>query len=358
MSRNAWLSISATLIAGASFVTVQADEWQTIGKYGCYGLPDAARDPHDPDSYIITWQRYAERPPGHTVEDVKFARYDATTKTFSAEQYAFDPRKMTIMQGHPCWGYSHDRCRVFYCQKSAAGDFIAEVTAAKWSDFQSYAVSDSELVATDDLGRRPHMEFLPGDGSSPAWLFYTMNDQPDRISYSIFRGDGGWDKSAGSIPTSTLQGAGKHLMGSALREGADVVLYSSVCQGENAGEAYRFKTNDLGKTWSAERLSVSGIEQPFKYDIDGQLFTRVIKKGNTYYLSAQSHASHRWLAKSDDGVRFTLVKDFGKRRSLGNAMVDIEGSRDILLIYASFVDGTDEGKEIECLVYTAPEERR
>jgi len=34
-------------------------------------------------------------------------------------------------------------------------------------------------------------------------------------------------------------------------------------------------------------LSVSGITEPFKRDIDGQLFTRVVKKGSTYYLSSQ-----------------------------------------------------------------------
>jgi len=26
------------------------------------------------------------------------------------------------MQGHPCWGYSHAKHRVFYCQKSGEGD--------------------------------------------------------------------------------------------------------------------------------------------------------------------------------------------------------------------------------------------
>jgi len=38
-------------------------EWKSIGAYGCYGLPDAHQDPSNPDNYIITWQRYAYRPP-------------------------------------------------------------------------------------------------------------------------------------------------------------------------------------------------------------------------------------------------------------------------------------------------------
>jgi len=354
MLRQAWLWIGVALAAWGSSAVAQTHEWKSIGKYGCYGLPDARQDPHNPDNYIIIWQRYADRPAGHTVEDVKFATYNAKTKTFSRERYAFDPGKMTIMQGHPCWGYSHGKCRVFYCQKSAQGDFIAEVTADKWSDLQSYAVSNNESVVTPDLQRRPHMEFLPGDNSSPAWFFYTMNNRPSRISYSVFHGNSGWEKTAGSIPTSTLVGTGKQLMGSAMREGDNVVLYSSVPNGDNAGKAYRFRTNDLGKTWTADQLSVSGIDQPFKYNIDGQLFTRVVKKGNTYYMSSQSHSSHRWLAKSDDGVNFNLVKDFGKRRSLGNAMVNIEGTNDILLIYASYVDGKKENKNIECLVYENP----
>jgi hypothetical protein len=80
----------------------------------------------------------------------------------------------------------------------------------------------------------------------------------------------------------------------------------------------------------------------------------VVKKAKTYYMSAQSHSSHRWLAKSDDGVNFSLVKDFGKRRSLGNAMVNVENTNDILLIYASYVDGKKENKNIECLIYSVP----
>ena len=347
------LWIEVILVAWASAVAAQADEWQVIGKYGCYGLPDTHRDPLDPDRYLITWQRYADRPAGHTVEDVKFATYDARTRAFGPEQYLFDPAKMTIMQGHPCWGYSHGKYRVFYCQKSAEGDFIAEVAAERWSDFQSYAVSNSELVVTVDLQRRPHMAFLPGDGSSPGWLFYTTNNRPDRISYSLLTASG-WDKTAGSIPTSKLVGTGKQLMGSPLREGNAVMLYSSVPQGENAGKAYRFVTTNHGKTWRADPLSVSDIDEPFKYGIDGQLFTRVVKKKGAYYLSSQNHASHRWLAKSSDGLNFTLVKDFGRRRSLGNAMVDIEGTNDLLLIYASYVDGKKEHKDIECLIYTLP----
>ncbi len=351
MWKLTWLWIGAASAVWTPAAFAETFQWQTIGEYGCYGLPDAHRDPHNPDRYIITWQRYAERPAGHQVEDVKFATYDAKTRAFSPEQYVFDPSKMTIMQGHPCFGYSHGNWRVFYCQKSAQGDFISEVTAGKWSDFQSYVASDNEPVVTPNLRRRPHMEFLPGDGRAPAWLFYTVNNMPDKIAYSVFHEDRGWNKTAGSIPTSVLAGNNRRLMGSAMREDGYIVLYSSVPDGDEAGHAYRFRTCDLGKTWTADRLTVSGIDEPFKYNIDGQLFTRVVKKDSAYYLSSQSHASHRWLAKSEDGVQFRVVQDFGQRRSLGNAMVNIDGSGELLLIYASLVDGK---KDIECLVYPAP----
>ena len=69
-------------------------------------------------------------------------------------------------------------------------------------------------------------------------------------------------------------------------------------------------------------------------------------------MSSQSHSSHRWLARSDDGVHFDLVTDFGQRRSLGNAMVNIEGTSDILLIYANHTGGR---KTIECLLYAVAE---
>ena len=68
-----------------------------------------------------------------------------------------------------------------------------------------------------------------------------------------------------------------------------------------------------------------------------RLIVRVVRKGSEYYLSSQSQACHRWLAKGEDGVHFDLVADFGERPSLANAMVDIEGTNDILLIYASCV---------------------
>lgn len=329
-----------------------AEEWKTIGKYGCYGLPDALRDPHDPGQYIITWQRYAYRPAGHKVEDVKFSVYNAETKTFSPERYVFDPRRMTIMQGHPCWGYSHGKCRVFYCQKSPTGDRIAETTADRWSDFQSYAVSDNEPVITPDIRLRPHMDFLPGDDTTPAWFFYITFDEKFGIDYCKLNGKDGWDKTIEHIPTGELVGKGRQLMGTAMRDGNNVVVYSSTSKGANAGLAYRFKTSDLGKTWTAERVKVSGIAEPFKYNIDGRLFARVVKKGGTYYMSSQSHDSHRWIAKSDDGLNFELLRDFGKRRSLGNAMVNIEGTNDILLIFASYVDGKNENKNIECMLYS------
>ena len=198
------------------------------------------------------------------------------------------------------------------------------------------------------------MVFLPVDRST-AWVFYLdwWNQQPDTLFYTIFHEDSGWDKIAHPIPTSTLVGYGKHTMGSALKEDNDIVLYSHVGSGENTGNAYRFKTGDRGKTWTVEQLSVSGIAEPFKRNIDGQLFARVIKKDHTYYLSSQSQASHRWLARGDDGIHFKLVADFGKRRSLGNEMVNIEGTRDVLLIYASCIGGE---KHIECILYDTGKE--
>ena len=329
-------------------------EWKTVGVFGCYGLPDAHQDPKNPDRYIITWQRYISIPPENQVENVKFTIYNARTRTFSPEKYAFEPCSAAIMQAHPCWGYSHGKYRVFCCQKNDQSAFIAEVTTGNWSVFQRYRISKNETVAMSNLAECPHMVFLPVDKST-AWLFFLnwWNQQADTLFYTIFHADSGWDRIAHPIPTSTLVGHGKHTMGTALKEGSDIVLYSHVGSGENTGNAYRFKTGDRGKTWTVEQLSVSGIAEPFKCNIDGQLFTRVVKKGHTYYLSSQSQASHRWLARSDDGVRFELVADFGKRRSLGNEMVNIEGTRDVLLIYASCIGGD---KHIECLVYDTGKE--
>lgn len=338
-------------------------EWQNIGVYGCWGLPDAHQDPDNPDSYIITWQRYAYRPAERQVMDVKFSTYKAKTKTFSPETYVFDTRDVAIIQGHPCWGYSHGKYRAFYCQKSDQGDFIAEVTADNWPDFQKYVVSDNEPVVTPDLHSRPHMVFQRVDDCT-AWLFYiTRPLQQPRLGYSIFDKDKGWDRMHHLIPTDTLVGPmnkGSDL-GSALKEGDDVVLYASVDRGENACSAYRFNTSDEGETWTAAQLSVSGMDDAFKHR---GLFVRVVKKGCTYYLSSQSRASHRWLARSDNGVDFELVADFGERRSLGNEMVNIEGTSDILLIYAND-PGPDRdrtqtpriGEQIECLVYDTGEDR-
>lgn len=327
-------------------------EWESIGAHGCWGLPDAHQDPGNHDNYIITWQRYAYRPAGNQVMDVKFSVYNARTKSFGPERYVFDPRDVRIVQGHPCWGYSHGQYRVFYCQESDQGDFIAEVTAESWSDFQEHVVSNNEPVVTPDLRSRPHMEFLAVD-SSAAWLFYiTRPLRSPRLAYSIFDGDAGWDRIQHPIPTDALVGPLKEGsdLGSALREGDDIVLYAAVDEGENACNAYRFKTSDRGKTWTADQLSVSGIDQPFKHR---ELFVRVVKKGGVYYLSSQSRTCHRWLARGDDGVHFDLVADFGERPALGNAMVNIEGTSDIMLIYASHVGGQ---KHIECLVYDTAED--
>jgi hypothetical protein len=315
-------------------------------------MPDAHRDPNSPDQYIITWQRYAYRPAGCQVMDPKFSVYDASTRVFSPEEYVFDPCEVRIQQAHPCWGYSHGQYRVFYCQESGEGDFIAEVTAERWSDLQEYAVSNNEPVVTPDVRSHPHMVFLSVD-SSTAWLFYTTRPGcPPRFAYSVFDEDEGWDRSHHLIPADELigpTGEGNDL-GSAMIEGSDIVLYSVVDNGDDRGDAYRFRTADRGKTWTAAQLSVTGIEDPFK---KRALFTRVVKKGDTYYLSSQSRASHRWLARSDDGVRFDLVADFGEGPSLGNEMVSIEGTDEILLIYASWPDPPrrEEEGHIECLVY-------
>ena len=338
--------------------------WKSIGEYGCYGVPDGHQDPNNPDVYIIIWQRYTDRPAGHQVEDVKFAIYNARTSTFSSERYVFDPRNMTIMQGHPCWGYSHGKYRIFYCQKSEQGDFVAEVTADNWSDFQKYEVSNSEPVVTPDLGGRPFQVFLPLDDST-AWLFYLdwWRKNPDVLIYTTYDKDKGWGKREHSIPTSTFVEKYKWMaLGSALKVGNDIVLYASVCRGsEYAGRGYRLKTSDRGKTWTTDELVVSGISEPFKKSPDGQLWTRVVRKGDTYYLSSQSDTSHRWLAKGKDGVHFNLVADFGERRSLNNVMINIEGTRDILLVYANYPTnlGTTEApgveKDIEYLIYDTGE---
>ena len=319
--------------------------WKAIGKYGCHGVLDSHRDPNNPDNYIITWQQYApsmvkgKKP--KTVENVRFSIYNARTGTFSPARNVFDARNMTIYQGHPCWGYSHGKYRVFYCQRTGKRNCIAEVTTGSWADLQKYPVSNTEPVATPDIGGRPMSAFLAVDDST-AWLIHegisARRRNLDSLSYSIFRKGKGWDKVKHDIPTKKLVGRGDHIMGTAMMEGKDVVIYSSVGMGEKTGNAYRFKTTDRGRTWKAERLTVSGIKDPFKRDIDTQLFTTVVKKGGRYYLCSQSHASHRWLARSSDGVNFKLVVDFGRRRSLSNTMVNIKGTRDVLLVYADYPD--------------------
>ncbi|MCK4817578.1 hypothetical protein KA005_17550, partial [bacterium] len=130
---------------------------------------------------------------------------------------------------------------------------------------------------------------------------------------------------------------------------------------EYVGNGYRFKTSDRGKTWTVEQLHVSGISEPFKKSVGSTQWARVLKRGNTYYLSSQSNSSHRWLARGNDGVHFKVVADFGERPSLGNAMVNIEGTRDILLVYANYPDGpwpsfaAGEENDIECLIFDAGE---
>ena len=349
--------------------------WKAIGKYACHGLPDVHQDPKNPDNYIIAWQRYIYRPAGNKAMDVKFAIYNAKTGTISPERYVFDPRNITIKQGHPCWGYSHGKYRIFYDQKSGKDSYIAEVTADKWSDFQNYEVSQNEPVISPELSCRPFKEFLALDGST-AWLFYEnwKSNEPDLLSYSIFTNGKGWDKIKHPIPTGKLIGKSQVAIGSALEEGNDIVLYAHVAMyqdsefehneyagNEYVGNGYRFKTSDRGKAWTVEELQVSGISEPFKESVSGNQWARILKKGSAYYLSSQSNASHRWLAKGNDGVHFKVVADFGERPSLGNAMVNIEGTRDILLVYANYPDGpwpsfaAGEENDIECLIFDAGE---
>ena len=156
--------ISAVLAALCvpSALAGDSHEWRTIGEYGCYGLPDAHRDPNDSDNYLITWQRYAERRRRGTRQRTSSSRFTTPRRSSSAPSVTCSiPSEMTIYQGHPCWGYSQGEYRVFYCQKSARGDYIAQVSADEWLDFRSYVVSNNEPVITPDLGARPHLAFLP-----------------------------------------------------------------------------------------------------------------------------------------------------------------------------------------------------
>ncbi|MCK4626087.1 MAG: hypothetical protein KAV00_12295 [Phycisphaerae bacterium] len=350
---NNWGCIHSgkTDVEGQGPEKVKQYTWKTIGTFTCHGVLDAHPDPRNPDKYIITWQRalylYSKEGKRRSATTVRFSIYDAKAKTFSQAKcaFAFDFDKMGASQAHPCWGSSHGKYRVFYNRRGKKGSFLAEASADKWSDFQKYAIPKNERIATTSLGG-PMSAFLAVDDST-AWLFYEIGPsnyeratpkekEENGLAYSILHKDKGWDRIGHEVPTRTLAGRGTHIMGTPMTEGDDIVIYSSVGAGEKVGNAYRFRTSDRGKTWKAERLTVSGIDKPFKRDIDTQLFTTVIRKGKYYYMCSQSHTSHRWLARGTDGVHFKLVADFGQRRSLSNTMVNIKGTRNILLVYADY----------------------
>ena len=328
--------------------------WVSIGSHGCWGLPEVSQDPGNPTSYIVTWQRYREGT-DEKVMDVKYSVYNSTDRSCSDEAYVFDHSHLTHLQAHPCWGYWGGEYRMFYCEceRHVPSGKAVEVRSARWSDFQKYAVSDTEKAVTPELGFHPHLQFLPVTESN-AWLFYTNYNWEDRLLYSICDRHSGWDKIAHPIPTSRLVGDATFTMGSAFMEGDDIVIYSSACEGpmkkrtEHDGTAYRFRSNNSGDAWTAEELIVTGIEEPFKKSYGGELFVRVIKHKGRYFLSSQSNASHRYLAAGSDGIHFKVIADLGERPSLGNAMAGIEGTNEILLVYAD-KSGDELGGDIECM---------
>lgn len=315
-----------------------APDWVSIGSHGCWGLPDISQDPRNPTSYIVTWQKYRDGT-NEQVMDVKYSIYNSQDKSFSNEAYVFNHNNLTHLQAHPCWGYWRGEYRIFYCecQRHNPNGRAVEVKAARWPDFQKYTVSDNEKAVTLELGFHPHFQFMPVNESN-AWLFYTIGNREDKISYSICDSHDGWDRSVQPIPTSKLVGEEALTMGSAFLEGNDILIYSSTYElqmkkrTEKHGVAYRFRFNGNGDAWTAEEVIVSGIHEPFTRS--GELFVRVIKTKSKYLLSSQSNESHRYLAEGNDGLHFKVIRDFGERPSLGNAMVSIEGTNEILLVYA------------------------
>jgi len=330
-----------------------APDWVSIGSHGCWGLPDIRQDPGNPTSYIVTWQQYRDGT-HEQVMDVKYSVYNVKTKSFSDEAYVFNHEHLARLQAHPCWGYWGGEYRIFYCecQRHNPNGKAVEVKAARWSDFQKYSVSDNEKAVTPELGFHPHLQFVPVNESN-AWLFYTIGNRENKICYSIFDSHCGWDKSGHPIPTSKLVGDEAFTMGSAFLEGNDIVIYSSTYElqmnrrTEKHGVAYRFRSNGGGNAWTAEKVIVSGIHEPFARS--GELFIRVIKTKGKYFLSSQSNESHRYLAEGNDGIQFNVIHDFGEKPSLGNAMVSIEGTNGILLVYAA-KSGDQLGGKIECML--------
>jgi hypothetical protein len=302
---------------------------------------------------MVTWQRYRDGR-NEAVMDVKYSVYDSQRKSFSQEAYLFDRQNLHLLQAHPCCGYWGRKYRMLYCQcrKDSPQGKIVEVSADRWWDFHKYGVSDNEKAVTPELGFHPHLQFLPINESN-AWLFYTLGNEKDKLCYSTCDSLAGWSEIVHPIPTSNLIGGEALTMGSALVEGRDIVIYGSTYELRSKkhtarhGLAYRFKSRDDGHAWSAERVTVSGIEEPFRRS--GELFVRVVKKDSRWFLSSQSGKSHRYLAEGSDGIRFHVIRDFGERPSLGNAMASIEGAKELLLVYADRSNGDQLGGRIEAM---------
>jgi hypothetical protein len=329
------------------------DQWVTIGEHGCWGMPEITPTPGVPNSLLITWQRY--RNEAETLMDVKYATLDLRSKKFTPENYLMDPKPVQILQAHPAVAFWHGGWRLFYCE-CLHGDprgRIVEISAARWHDFHQQ-LSCTENTVTSELGFHSHVQFLPLTDSC-ACLFYTTGNRADKIGYSNIQPDGKWNPEPHPVPTGRLVGVEKLTLGSTFLEGSDVVLYSSTYeidpnrQNNLHGIAWRFRCQQDTSQWTADKLTVTGIDEPFQKA--GMFFVRVVKMGGTYYLSAQSNRSHRYLAAGKDGLHFKVIRDFGERPALGNAMIGLDAQKAILLVYADASNGlTKLGGRVECLL--------
>lgn len=344
-----WAANSAAVAA-----ELREDQWVTIGEHGCWGLPEVMPNPDDANSLLITWQRY--RDAAETQMDVKYATLDLRTHVASPEAYLIEPQPVKILQAHPTVARWQIGWRLFYCE-CLHGDprgRIVEIQAANWDEFRRHPVSATEPAVTPELGFHSHIQFLPLANDN-AWLFYTTGNRPDTITYSVMQPDGKWDPQPRPVPTSTLVGPEKMTLGSAFLEQDDIVLYGSTYeihpqkQTTQHGIAWRFRFSSRTQRWTAEKLTVAGIVEPFQKA--GMFFVRVTKMGGKYYLSAQSNRSHRYLAVGDDGIHFKLLRDLGERPSLGNAMLGIEHQQAILLVYADATNGLAKlGGHVEAML--------
>ncbi len=349
------LLLAASACAALPAAELREDRWSTIGEHGCWGMPEVIPNPDDAGSLLITWQRY--RDAAETLMDVKYATLDLRTRRVSPETYLFEPRPVTVLQAHPTLARWRGGWRLFYCE-CLHGDprgRIVEIPATSWDGFRAHPVSAAECAVTPELDFHSHVQFLPFSDTR-AWLFYTTGNRADTLSYSILQPDGKWSPQPQPVPTSTLVGgAEKMTLGSTFLEGEDAVLYSSSYeinpqkQTGRHGIAWRFRFAKNTGSWSAGKLSVTGIDEPFQKA--GMFFVRVVRMGGRYYLSAQSQHSHRYLAAGDDGIHFKVIRDFGERPSLGNAMFGIEANKSLLLIYADATHGLAKlGGNVEAML--------